>query len=88
MCCQNSCELVLKDVCSFLTPADSWAYAIPYRGIMQEFLKLPEHTKEVIEGLVEPATDIRRNATGTTGLSLAGLRPCRLLHVPRPTSRG
>ena len=73
MCCQNFCELVLKDVCSFLMPADSWAYAIPYRGIMQEFLKLPEHTKEVIEGLVEPATDIRRNATGTTGLSLAGL---------------
>jgi len=36
---------------------DSWAYAIPYRGIIQEFLKLPEHTKEVIEGLVEPATD-------------------------------
>ena len=44
--------------------------------------------KEVIERLVEPATDIRHNATGTTGLSLAGLRPCRLLHGPRPTSRG
>ena len=57
MCYQNSCELVLKDVCSFLTLADSWAYAIPYRGIIQEFLKLPEHTKEVIEGLVELATD-------------------------------
>jgi len=57
MCCRNSWALVLKDVCSFLMPADSWAYAIPYRGIMQEFLKLPEHTKEVIEGLVEPATD-------------------------------
>ena len=53
MCCWNSCELVLEDVCSFLTLADSWSYAIPYRGIMQEFLKLPEHAKEVIEGLVE-----------------------------------
>ena len=41
MCCQNSWALVLKDVCSFLMPADSWAYAIPYRGIKQEFLKLP-----------------------------------------------
>ncbi len=58
MCCQNSCDFLLEDVCSFSMPADSWAYAIPYRGIMQEFLKLPEHTKEVIEGLVEPATDI------------------------------
>jgi hypothetical protein len=33
------------------------AYAIPYRGIIQEFLKLPEHTKEVVKRLVEPATD-------------------------------
>ncbi len=32
---------------------------------MQEFLKLPEHSKEVIEGLVEPATDNRRNAPST-----------------------
>ncbi|MHC4486445.1 MAG: hypothetical protein ACYTBX_07855 [Planctomycetota bacterium] len=37
--------------------ADSLAYAIPYRGIIQEFLKLPEHTKEVVKRLVEPATD-------------------------------
>ena len=35
---------------------------------MQEFLKLPEHSKEVIEGLVEPATDNRRNAPSTMGL--------------------
>ncbi len=28
---------------------------------MQEFLKLSGHTKEVIEGLVEPATDKSAN---------------------------
>ena len=44
---------MLKEVCTFLMPADSWAYAIPYRGIMQEFLKLTEHAKDIIEGLVE-----------------------------------
>ena len=29
---------------------------------MQEFLKLPEHTKEVIEGLLKPATDSTQHA--------------------------
>jgi len=49
---------------------DSWAYAIPYRGIIQEFLKLPELTKEVIEGLVEPATD--KSAKEETNKAMMG----------------
>jgi len=48
---------VPKDVCFFLTLADAWSYAIPCGGITQEFLKLQEHTKEIIEGLVEPTTE-------------------------------
>ena len=48
-----------------MTLADSWAYAyaIPNRGIMQEFIKWTKHIKEVIEGLVEPAIDSTKHAS-------------------------